>query len=71
MYKRQTVTIKDLSSEEEETYTIVGSIEADPLNGKLSNITPLAVALLDNKLGDIVEVSNVEEPYKVKIVNLK
>ena len=66
-----TVTIKDLSSEEEETYTIVGSIEADPLNGKLSNITPLAVALLDNKLGDIVEVSNVEEPYKVKIVNLK
>ena len=36
-----------------------------------SNITPLAVALLDNKLGDIVEVSNVEEPYKVKIVNLK
>ena len=66
-----TVTIKDLASEEEETYTIVGSIEADRLNGKLSNITPLAVALLDNKLGDIVEVSNVEEPYKVKIVNLK
>lgn len=66
-----TVTIKDLSTNEEETYTIVGSIESDPLNGKLSNITPLAVALLDNKLGDTVSVNNVEEPYEVKIVALK
>ena len=44
-----TVTILDMDSNEEETYTIVGSIEADPLNGKLSNITPLAVALMDHK----------------------
>ena len=52
-----TVTILDMDSNEEETYTIVGSIEADPLNGKLSNITPLAVALMDHKTYDIVEVS--------------
>lgn len=66
-----TVTILDLSTDEEETYTIVGSIEADPLNGKLSNITPLAVSLMDHKVGEIVEISGVEEPYSVKILNLK
>ncbi len=66
-----TVTIKDLSDGEEETFTIVGSIEADPLNGKLSNITPLAIALMDKKVGSTVEILNVEEPYKVKVIGLK
>lgn len=65
-----TVTILDLSSDEEETYTIVGSIEADPLNGKLSNITPLAVALMDHKVGDKITVSGAEVPYDVKITAL-
>ncbi|MEG1733268.1 MAG: transcription elongation factor GreA, partial [Longicatena sp.] len=49
-----TVTILDMGDNSEETYTIVGSIEADPLHGKLSNITPLASALMDHKLGDLV-----------------
>ena len=66
-----TVTILDMESNEEETYTIVGSIEADPLNGKLSNIAPLAVALMDHKAGDVVLIENVEAPYEVKIVELK
>ena len=66
-----TVTILDMDTNEEETYTIVGSIESDPLNGKLSNITPLASALMDNKAGDIVTIENVEEPYDVKIIALK
>ena len=66
-----TVTILDMDTNEEETYTIVGSIESDPLNGKLSNITPLASALMDNKAGDIVTSENVEEPYDVKIIALK
>lgn len=65
-----TVTIQDLSTKEEETYTIVGSIEADPLNGKLSNITPLAAALMDNKVGDTITVEDAEEPYDVKIISL-
>ena len=66
-----TVTILDLSTNEEETYSIVGSIEADPLNGKLSNIAPLAVSLMDHKVGDTVEIQGVEEPYSVKIISLK
>lgn len=66
-----TVTIQDLSTNEEETYTIVGSIEADPLNGKLSNITPLATSLMDHKVGDVVEIELAEEPYQVRVIDLK
>ena len=66
-----TVVILDMDSNEEETYTIVGSVEADPLNGKLSNLTPLAVALFDAKVGDTRTVSQIEEPYKVKVLEIK
>ena len=66
-----TVTILDMSTNEEETYNIVGSIEADPLNGKLSNITPLATSLMDHKSGDVVEIETAEEPYHVKVIDLK
>lgn len=66
-----TVTILDMSTNEEETYNIVGSIEADPLNGKLSNITPLATSLMDHKIGDVVEIETAEEPYQVKVIDLK
>ena len=66
-----TVTIMDMDTKEEEVYTIVGSIESDPMNGRLSNITPLATALMEHKAGDTVHVENVEEPYDVKILSLK
>ena len=41
---------------EPETYTIVGSAEVDPSNGRISNVSPLGKALLDRRLGDEVEV---------------
>lgn len=66
-----TVVILDLDTNEEETYTIVGSVEADPFNGKLSNATPLAMALLDSKVGSTVTVTGIDEPYDVRIVSLK
>ena len=55
-----TVRILDMESNTEEVYTIVGSVEADPLNGKLSNLTPLAIALLDSKVGDTPTVTQIE-----------
>ena len=55
-----------LDEDEEEEYTIVGTVEADPINGKISNETPLAMALLDRKVGDVVTVF-VGHPYKVEI----
>lgn len=65
------VTILDIAENQEETFIIVGSVESDPLNGKLSNITPLAIAIMDSKVGDICKVLNIEEPYEVKIVDVK
>ena len=66
-----TVTILDVDFDEEETFTIVGSVEADPDNGKLSNVSPLAQAMLDKKVGDVVTVTQVEKPYDVKILKIK
>ncbi len=63
------IVILDLETNEEEKYTIVGSVESDPLNGKLSNVTPLAVALMEHRVGDEVIVS-VEEPYHVRILSI-
>ncbi|MEG0176332.1 transcription elongation factor GreA [Anaerorhabdus sp.] len=65
-----TVEIEDLETKEVETFIIVGSVESDPLNGKLSNVTPLAVALLDKKVGAVVDVE-VDDPYQVRIISVK
>ena len=65
-----TVTIEFLDTKQTQTYTIVGSTEADPLNGKLSNETPLAMAILDKKVGSTVSV-NAKTPYEVIIVKVK
>ena len=61
-----TVEIQELDTKKTLTYTIVGSVESDPLNGKLSNVTPLAEAIIDQKVGTIVTVES-KVPYKVKI----
>ncbi|HOA20829.1 MAG TPA: transcription elongation factor GreA [Sedimentibacter sp.] len=52
------VRIKDLEFDEEMEYTIVGSAEADPFKGRISNVSPLGKALLGKKLGDIIEVAS-------------
>ena len=62
-----TVKIEELDTHQIDEFTIVGSVEADPLNGKLSNVTPLAEAILEHKVGQTVEVL-VDEPYQVKIL---
>lgn len=64
-----TVTLLDLADNEEGTYTIVGSFETDPVNGKISNESPLAKAILGHSIGEIVTVA-VEEPYEVKILKI-
>ncbi len=64
-----TVKILFMDTNQEAEYSIVGSTEADPLNGKLSNETPLAMAVLDHKIGNVVDV-NVKSPYQVKILDI-
>ncbi|MCD7810058.1 MAG: transcription elongation factor GreA [Erysipelotrichaceae bacterium] len=67
-----TVTILDLSESDAqpEVYQIVGSTETDPLNGKISNESPLAKAIIDHGVNEIVSVG-VAEPYEVKILNIE
>ena len=45
-----------MPDEDPETYAIVGAVEANPLEGKISNESPIAVALMGKKVGDQVEV---------------
>lgn len=50
-----TVTL-DAGDGEEERYTIVGSAEADPRHGKISNESPVGHALLGRRIGDVIQV---------------
>ena len=61
------VKIYDLSLKEESEYTIVGTTEASILEGKISNESPLAVAILDKKVGDKVKVNSGSSSYEVEI----
>lgn len=50
------IKILDMELNEEQTIRIVGTDEADVLNGKISDKSPLGIALKDAKKGDVVEV---------------
>ena len=66
-----TVSIKYVEDEDEETYKIVGSQEADPFESKISNESPIAQALFDHKVGDIVTVNSPNGSYEVEIIDIK
>ncbi|MBE9389801.1 transcription elongation factor GreA [Vagococcus salmoninarum] len=66
----RTVTFIELPDGEEEEYVIVGSAEADPLSGKISNDSPIAKALIDKKIGDEVTIQTPGGDMKVKIVKV-
>ena len=66
-----TVSIKYVDDEEEDEYKIVGSQEADPFESKISNESPIAQALFDHKIGDIVTVESPNGNYAVEIIEIK
>lgn len=51
-----TVTVLDVETGDELVYDIVSSIEADPMNGKISDDSPLGKAILGRKAGETIEV---------------
>lgn len=63
----KTVTYTEVGTNDPETYTIVGSDESDPLNGKISNNSPIAKALLGKKTGDKVTISTPGGQFDVEI----
>ena len=67
----KSVMFIELPDGEEETYTIVGSAEADPFEGKISNDSPIAKSLLGRRVGDEVTVQTPGGEMLVKIVAVK
>ena len=65
-----TVKVLDMEFNEEMEYTIVGSTEADPMGGRISNESPLGVALLSRKVGDTVTVDAPQGSIKYQILGL-
>ncbi|WP_278403856.1 transcription elongation factor GreA [Brochothrix thermosphacta] len=67
----KTITFKELPKGDAETYTIVGSAEADPFKGLISNDSPIAKALLGHKVNEEVSVPTPSGEVNVRIVDIK
>ena len=50
------ITVKDVVTGDEETYQVVGSQEADPMNGRISEESPFGKALLGKSIGEVAVV---------------
>lgn len=54
-----------------ETYYVVGAKEADPRHGKISNESPIGSALMEHKVGDVVEAVTPGGKLKFKILKIE
>jgi transcription elongation factor GreA len=52
-------------------YTIVGSTEADPAQGKISNVSPIGKALLGKRVGDLAEVNAPAGKIRLEVVEIQ
>ncbi|ALC84896.1 MULTISPECIES: transcription elongation factor GreA [Bacillaceae] len=66
----KTVTFIEIPDGDEETYTIVGSAEADPLEGLISNDSPIAKGLLGKSTGDKVKIVTPGGEMDVEIISI-
>lgn len=64
-----TVEVKDLSDNTVASYTIVGTVEANPVKGLISNVSPLGRAIVGKRVGDECVV-RVAQEYKVQILKI-
>ena len=64
------VKLYDVEMDEEVEYTIVGSTEADELNGKISNESPVGAALIGSKVGETIVVETISGDLEFKILEI-
>jgi len=64
------VLIHDLDYDEDIEFKIVGSMEANSLNGKISNESPVGMALIGAQVGDVVEVEMPDEVSHYEILEI-
>jgi transcription elongation factor GreA len=65
-----TVTVQE-DNYDPETYYVVGAKEADPRKGKISNESPIGRALMDHKVGEVVEAETPGGKVKFKILKIE
>lgn len=65
------VIFKDLSTNKKNFYFIIGTIESDPINNKISNESPFGKAVLGHKVGDVVEIKTERKNYKIEIIDIE
>jgi transcription elongation factor GreA len=65
------VLLKDLEYDDELEYILVGSMEADPAENKISNESPVGKAILGQRIGTIVEVNVPAGVLKYQILDIK
>ena len=65
------VTVHDIESNEDETYEIVGSQEADPAVFRISDDSPFGKALIDRKKGDIIEFEAPAGLLRFEVLNIQ
>ena len=65
------VKVKDYDFDEEVEYSIVGSAEADPMNFKISNESPVGKGLIGKKIGEVVEVPVPDGISKFEILDIR
>ena len=67
----RTVVLKDIETGEEETYTVVGTTEADPFNNRISNESPVGSAILGKKVHDVVVANTPAGELSYEILEVK
>ncbi len=65
------VKVKDYEFDEEVEYHIVGSAEADPMENKISNESPVGKGLIGRRAGDVIEVIVPDGVSKYKVLEIK
>ena len=50
------IKVRDIEMDEEEEYKLVGTVEADPMNNRIYNESPVGRAIIGHKVGEIVDV---------------
>lgn len=65
------VTVSEEGFDDEERYHLVGAAEANPDEGRISNESPLGMALLNSKVGDLVRVNAPNGIIEFRVVKIE
>jgi len=67
----RTVVVREVGTTDDESYSLVGSSEADPAKGYISNESPVGRAVMGRKVNDVVEVKSPGGSFKFTIVRIE